>query len=93
MTSQLTAVAAHPVLRVPPASPAAAVAHFGASLAFHTDVSDVAAALAADGDPGFVLLDTVIRADPFLTRHVASGTLQQTFTQSRASGVGGFIEQ
>ncbi|MFE3899499.1 rhodanese-like domain-containing protein [Streptomyces sp. NPDC059153] len=58
MTSQLTATAAHPVLRVPPASPAAAAAYFGASLAFHADVSDVAAALAADGDPGFVLLDS-----------------------------------
>ncbi|MEW2633923.1 rhodanese-like domain-containing protein [Streptomyces sp. NPDC048389] len=49
--------AANPVLRVPPASPAAAAAHFAASLAFHADVSDVAAALAA-GDPGFVLLDS-----------------------------------
>ncbi|MFF7714159.1 rhodanese-like domain-containing protein [Streptomyces sp. NPDC007988] len=49
---------ANPVLRVPPASPAAAVAHFSASLAFHADVSDVAAALAADGDPGFVVLDS-----------------------------------
>ena len=39
-------------------SPAAAAAYFGASLAFHADVSDVAAALAADGDPGFVVLDT-----------------------------------
>ncbi|MET9922115.1 rhodanese-like domain-containing protein [Streptomyces sp. NPDC006435] len=58
MTSQPTAAAANPVLRVPPASPEAAAAHFGASLAFHTDVSDVAAALAADGDPGFVLLDS-----------------------------------
>lgn len=58
MTSQPTATAAHPVLRVPPASPAAAAAYFGASLAFHADVSDVAAALAADGDPGFVLLDS-----------------------------------
>ncbi|SDM42990.1 rhodanese-like domain-containing protein [Streptomyces wuyuanensis] len=48
----------NPVLRVPPASPAAAVAHFSASLAFHADVSDVAAALAADGDPGFVVLDS-----------------------------------
>ncbi|MFD8969756.1 rhodanese-like domain-containing protein [Streptomyces sp. NPDC059568] len=47
-----------PVLRVPPASPGEAVAYFGASLAFHADVSDVAAALAADGDPGFVLLDS-----------------------------------
>lgn len=48
----------NPVLRVPPASPAAAAAHFAASLAFHADVSDVAAALATDGDPGFVLVDT-----------------------------------
>ncbi|MEE1768263.1 rhodanese-like domain-containing protein [Streptomyces sp. JV185] len=53
-----TATADHPVLRVPPASPEAAAAHFGASLAFHTDVSDVAAAFAAGGDPGFVLLDS-----------------------------------
>ncbi len=48
----------NPVLRVPPAAPATAAAYFGASLAFHADVSDVAAALAADGDPGFVLLDS-----------------------------------
>ncbi|MFC7308035.1 rhodanese-like domain-containing protein [Streptomyces monticola] len=52
-----TALAANPVLRVAPAAPAAAAAYFAASLAFHTDVSDVAAALAADGDPGFVLVD------------------------------------
>ncbi|MFF6824875.1 rhodanese-like domain-containing protein [Streptomyces longwoodensis] len=51
-------VPAHPVLRVPPAPPAEAAAHFRAMLAFHADVSDVAAALAADGDPGFVLLDS-----------------------------------
>ncbi|MET9904870.1 rhodanese-like domain-containing protein [Streptomyces sp. NPDC006446] len=48
----------NPVLRVAPASPAAAAAYFGASLAFHADVSDVAAALAAGGDPGFVVLDS-----------------------------------
>ncbi|NUS16895.1 MAG: rhodanese-like domain-containing protein [Streptomyces sp.] len=51
----------NPVLRVPPAAPAEAAAHFAASLAFHTDVSDVAAALEAarDGaDLGFVLVDT-----------------------------------
>ncbi|MGW4039469.1 rhodanese-like domain-containing protein [Streptomyces sp. NPDC004778] len=58
MTSHSTALADHPVLRVPPASPAAAAAYFGASLAFHADVSDVASALAADGDPGFVVLDS-----------------------------------
>ncbi|WP_175409433.1 rhodanese-like domain-containing protein [Streptomyces sp. TRM64462] len=48
----------HPVLRVPPAAPATAAAYFAASLAFHADVSDVAAALAGDGDPGFVVLDS-----------------------------------
>ncbi|ROQ73322.1 rhodanese-like domain-containing protein [Streptomyces sp. NBC_01260] len=58
MTSQPARTTGHPVLQVPPAAPAAAAAHFGASLAFHTDVSDVAAALAAGGDPGFVLLDS-----------------------------------
>ncbi|MGW6490303.1 MULTISPECIES: rhodanese-like domain-containing protein [unclassified Streptomyces] len=52
------AVPANPVLRVAPASPAAAAAYFGASLAFHADVSDVAAALSAGGDPGFVVLDS-----------------------------------
>ncbi|MEW2552397.1 rhodanese-like domain-containing protein [Streptomyces zhihengii] len=50
--------APNPVLRVPPASPAAAAAYFGASLAFHADVSDVAAALASGGDPGFVVVDS-----------------------------------
>ncbi|RVU23844.1 rhodanese-like domain-containing protein [Streptomyces antnestii] len=60
MTATTTTDAFTPnaVLRVPPASPAAAVAHFGASLAFHADVSDVASALAAGGDPGFVVVDT-----------------------------------
>ncbi|MFR9797408.1 rhodanese-like domain-containing protein [Streptomyces sp. MS06] len=47
-----------PVLRVAPAAPHDAAAYFRASLAFHTDVSDVAAALAADGAPDFVVLDT-----------------------------------
>ncbi|MFJ9058211.1 rhodanese-like domain-containing protein [Streptomyces sp. NPDC102409] len=51
-------ITANSVLRVPPAPPAAAVAYFAASLAFHADVSDVAAALEADGDPGFVVLDS-----------------------------------
>jgi rhodanese-related sulfurtransferase len=55
MSSSSTVV--NPVLRVAPAAPAAAAAHFRASLAFHADVSDVAAALATGGDPGFVVLD------------------------------------
>jgi rhodanese-related sulfurtransferase len=49
------------VLRVSPAAPAEAAAYFTASLAFHTDVSDVAAALHAaepGTGPGFVLVDT-----------------------------------
>ncbi|MEU4494051.1 rhodanese-like domain-containing protein [Streptomyces sp. NPDC023998] len=54
-TTQLTT---NPVLRVPPAPPAAAAAYFRAHLAFHADVSDVASALAAGGDPGFVVLDS-----------------------------------
>ncbi|MFC9802048.1 rhodanese-like domain-containing protein [Streptomyces bacillaris] len=53
-----TVPSADPVLRVPPASPAVAAAYFGASLAFHADVYDVASALAADGDPGFVVVDS-----------------------------------
>ncbi|QEV16436.1 rhodanese-like domain-containing protein [Streptomyces alboniger] len=58
VSSGSTADATNSVLRVPPASPAAAAAYFGASLAFHADVSDVASALAADGAPGFVVIDT-----------------------------------
>lgn len=53
---------ANPVLRVPPASPAAAAAYFAASLAFHADVSDVAAAFKAHreqgADLGFQLIDS-----------------------------------
>ncbi|HEY9375379.1 rhodanese-like domain-containing protein [Streptomyces sp.] len=53
-----SAPAENSVLRVPPASPAAAAAYFSASLAFHADVSDVASAIAAGGDLGFVVLDS-----------------------------------
>ncbi|MFF8972640.1 rhodanese-like domain-containing protein [Streptomyces sp. NPDC014995] len=55
-TPAITAV--NPVLRVAPAAPAEAAAHFRACLVFHADVSDVAAALAAGGDPGFAVLDS-----------------------------------
>lgn len=57
MTTYQHDAPANPVLRIPAAAPADAAAYFAASLAFHTDVSDVAAALAADGDPGFVVVD------------------------------------
>ncbi|MFB7088337.1 rhodanese-like domain-containing protein [Streptomyces sp. NPDC056296] len=53
----MNTAAVNPVLSTAPAPPAEAAAYFRASLAFHADVSDVAAALAADGDPGFVLVD------------------------------------
>ncbi|UUU35423.1 rhodanese-like domain-containing protein [Streptomyces sp. CA-210063] len=56
--SVTTTPAVNAVLRVAPAAPAEAAAYFRASLVFHTDVSDVAAALATDGDPGFVVLDS-----------------------------------
>ncbi|WNI33306.1 rhodanese-like domain-containing protein [Streptomyces sp. ITFR-6] len=58
MTPSPAITADNPVLRVSPAAPAEAAAYVGASLALHADVSDVAAALAADGDPGLVLLDS-----------------------------------
>jgi rhodanese-related sulfurtransferase len=48
---------ANAVLRVPPATPADALAFFTAQLAFRTDVSDVYSALDAD-QPGFTLVDT-----------------------------------
>ncbi|MGP3948046.1 rhodanese-like domain-containing protein [Streptomyces sp. 7N604] len=48
---------ADPVLRVPPAAPEDAAAYFAASLAFHTDVADVAAALEAGGR-GFTVADS-----------------------------------
>ncbi|MCI3155587.1 rhodanese-like domain-containing protein [Streptomyces werraensis] len=54
----MTTTTVNSVLRVAPASPAEAAQHFRASLALYTDVSDVAAALASGGDPGFVLLDS-----------------------------------
>ncbi|MBT2505745.1 rhodanese-like domain-containing protein [Streptomyces sp. ISL-98] len=57
-TSAATAAATNAVLRVPPASPAAAAAYFGASLAFHADVSDVASVLTSGDEPGFVVIDS-----------------------------------
>lgn len=49
-------------LRVPPADPEVAADYFRTKLAFHTDVSDVAAAIEAakamNADKGFVLLDS-----------------------------------
>lgn len=53
MTSTLPA----PALFEHAAAPEEAARHFRARLGFETDVSDVAAALAAD-EPGFVLVDT-----------------------------------
>jgi len=62
ITMTTTTNQVNPVLRTPPASPAAAAAYFSASLAFHADVSDVASALAdaraTGGDPGFVVIDS-----------------------------------
>ncbi|WTG48566.1 rhodanese-like domain-containing protein [Actinacidiphila glaucinigra] len=61
-TAATSAPAGHPVLRVPPAAPADAAAYFAASLAFHTDVSDIAAALATAAEtgagPGFAVVDS-----------------------------------
>ncbi|MDX2646760.1 rhodanese-like domain-containing protein [Streptomyces sp. PA03-1a] len=61
-STSASAPAGNPVLRVPPAAPADAAAYFAASLAFHADVSDVAAALATAAEsgtgPGFVVVDS-----------------------------------
>ena len=54
----MTTTVPNPVLRVAPAASAEAAAHFRASLRFHADVSDVATALTAGGDPEFVILDS-----------------------------------
>ncbi|AOR35633.1 sulfurtransferase [Streptomyces fodineus] len=54
----ITNTTENPVLRIAPAAPAEAAAYFRAGLAFHADVSDVAAALAAGGDCGFVVVDS-----------------------------------
>ncbi|MGI5166164.1 rhodanese-like domain-containing protein [Spirillospora sp. CA-253888] len=55
MSPTITTVSA--VAAVPAASSAEAIAHFAARLAFETDVSDVAADLAA-GSPGVVVVDS-----------------------------------
>jgi len=47
----------NPVTAAEAAEPATALRHFAGRLAVETDVADVAAALGAGGDPGFVLLD------------------------------------
>jgi Rhodanese-like domain len=52
-----THTATSTVLRVPPATPEDAAAYFASRLTFHTDVSDVHAALSS-GAPGFVLVDS-----------------------------------
>ncbi|MGR8011846.1 rhodanese-like domain-containing protein [Streptomyces hypolithicus] len=57
-TGQTPSTRGNAVLRVPPAAPAAAAAYFAAALAFHADISDVAAVLGADEDPGFVVIDS-----------------------------------
>jgi rhodanese-related sulfurtransferase len=48
---------ANPVLRVPPAAPADALAYFTGLMAYSTDVSDVYSMSEAE-DPGFTLVDT-----------------------------------
>ncbi|MFK0120052.1 rhodanese-like domain-containing protein [Streptomyces sp. NPDC090994] len=54
----MTVTPAVPRTAPAPAPPAEAAAYFRARLAFHTDVADVGAALAAGGDPGFAVVDS-----------------------------------
>jgi rhodanese-related sulfurtransferase len=62
-------MSANPVTSVPAADPAAAAAHFAARLQFETDPDDVASALAAGGEPGFVILDAR-GAEAFAAAHL-----------------------
>lgn len=77
------------VLRVPPASPADALAHFTGLMAFSTDVSDVHAAFeaAGTGDPGFTLVDT--RGDAAWAQGRAPGAVHLPTDEipSRATGL------
>jgi len=53
----MTMTSTNPVLATAPAAPDQAVAWFAGRLATQTDVSDVRAATADGGDPGFTLVD------------------------------------
>ncbi|GHC33738.1 rhodanese-like domain-containing protein [Streptomyces cinnamoneus] len=57
MTATAAPQAPSSVLAVPPAAPAEAAAYFASRLAFHTDVADVHAALAA-GRADFAVVDS-----------------------------------
>lgn len=60
------------VLRIPPADPRDALAHFESLMVYETDCWDVHASLALD-DPGFVLLD--VRSKELFERgHVPGAT-------------------
>ncbi|MQM27090.1 rhodanese-like domain-containing protein [Glycomyces albidus] len=74
------------VLRVPPASPADALAYFTGQLAFRTDVSDVHSALEA-GDPGFTLVDSRGRAAWDQGRAPGAVHLPTDEIASRAAGL------
>ena len=70
----------NPVTVIPAATPGAAVAHFNVQLSLETDPADVAAALAAGEDPGFVLLDAR-SAEAFAAGHVPGAyNLDRPFT-------------
>ncbi|WP_320775333.1 rhodanese-like domain-containing protein [Streptomyces sp. CRN 30] len=58
MTVTAPTETAAPAEAAAPATASEAAAYFRAKLAFHTDPADVGAALAAGGDPGFVVVDS-----------------------------------
>ena len=58
------------VLNRPAPAPESLIAALEAQCALHTDCSDVHAAFAAGGDPGFVLLHTMGTPETFARRHV-----------------------
>ena len=60
----------NPVLSRPAPAPESLIAALEAQCALHTDCSDVHAACAAPGAPGFVLLHTMGTPETYARRHV-----------------------
>jgi rhodanese-related sulfurtransferase len=79
---------ANPVIATPAADPSIAAAHFSARLGFETDPDDVAAALARDGAPGFVILDARSR-EAFEAGHVPGAiNLERPFRREDLEALG-----
>jgi rhodanese-related sulfurtransferase len=81
----------NPVTAVAAAEPAAALDHFDSRLAFETDVSDVAAALEAGGDPSFVLLDARSERSYAAGHLPGARLLPRPFAEADVAALGGAL--